>query len=178
MTEASEIWHSSDSDVKSLKKELAREKREKRKLQASSDQQITELTETIEILGKQQSDHKAKYQELCAARENAKIFKKDLNSKEKEIERLKRTVSKVSKEAEKLPKLLENLKKLATRKKELIQERNFQEKRKQFYLNENRLLKAQARENQFKVYDCKYHSCTTESTANENFLNFKNQFFK
>ena len=111
MTEASEIWHSSDSDVKSLKKELAREKREKRKLQATSDQQITELTETIEILGKQQSDHKAKYQELCAAQENAKIFKKDLK-------------------------------------------------------------------NQFKVYDCKYHSCTTESTANENFLNFKNQFFK
>ena len=77
-----------------------------------------------------------------------------------------------------MPKLLANIKKLNERKKELIKEKKFEKERKKLYLNENRILKADAVDNAFKSYICNYHKDDRVKPSEEEFLKFKNNFYK
>ena len=178
LEEATANWLASEEQVREQNKVLKSKRKESAKEKQANEEQINELMKQVDNLSKGQDLRQAKIEELRAEREKTKSLNKELKSKEKEMAALKRTAVRAEKKAEKVPQLLENIKKLNIRKKKLIEERKFEENRKKIYLEENRILKTQARENNFRLYDCRFHPETDPKTSDTNYLNFKNDFYK
>lgn len=177
LKEVSDSWHRSTDEIKALKIALRKSKKLAEDQAATSEETTRDLMLQLEAFEQGRELSKAKDVQLKEERLKVKKLEKEMKEKNRKIAALEKDVIREKKKAEKVPKLIENIQKLNKRKKELIQEKKFEVSRKKLYLEENRILKEEARENEFKVYKCNYHKEERTLSTKAQFVNFKNQFF-
>lgn len=175
--EATALWREFTQEISDLKRALANSKKKNAKDNKTNEETIADLQQQLAGVQAVRSDRTVKYEDLRSAKDQLKTTQKQLKQADQEAKSLRSQLTKANKKIEKMPLLLANLKKLAARKKELIQEKKFEENRKKLYLDENRVLKQQARENVFKVYDCNYHLKKKPNRNEDHYLKFKNEFY-
>ena len=177
LAEVSGFYETTISQTKTLKSALKNAQRLAREQAASNEVINAELNEQIERLQSGQTVRETLEKRWKEEKEKRKGLEKEVKKKNSEMGKLNRELKRERKKAESVPKLLANIEKLNERKKKLVEEKKFEQSRKQLYLEQNRVLKDEARRNLFKEYDCHFHPDDEKKPYDTGLLDFKNKFF-